>query len=224
MARKLSDLEVHNVKLLICEGHSQIDVARALDISQGSVSRICLGDSHRDVPWPNPAVGEKLMRPRGRRSEQDQVQAQLTTGVPVLPLPEPTQVVQATESEAIEQARQQAANREEWKKEIRRRAAIVEKEMDEEYLKDITTVGEHENVDVKIMPTAWEVKFIPWEEVLEIAGGNSIVKAITEDGDYEIERRAVGIVFHSLKEEEWDAEQTPRMVAAVAEQLEEAKG
>ena len=218
MVRRMSELEVHQVKILICEGFSQVQVARVVGVSAAHVSRICAGDVHRDVPWPNPAIGEKLMRGMALRGEQDQVQAQLVSGVAQAP-----QVVQATESEAIEQARQQAANREEWKKEIRRRAAIVEKEMDEEYLKDITTVGEHENVDVKIMPTAWEVKFIPWEEVLEIAGGNSIVKAITEDGDYEIERRAVGIVFHSLKEEEWDAEQTPRMVAAVAEQLGETK-
>ena len=218
MVRRMSELEVHQVKILICEGFSQVQVARVVGVSAAHVSRICAGDVHRDVPWPNPAVGEKLMRGMALRGEQDQVQAQLVSGVAQAP-----QVVQATESEAIEAARQKAANREEMSKEIRRRAAIIEKEMDEEYLKDITTVGEHENVDVKIMPTAWEVKFIPWEQVLEIAGGNSIVKAITEEGDYEIERRAVGIVFHSLKEEEWDAEQTPRMVVAVVEQLEGSK-
>ncbi|KKK86804.1 hypothetical protein LCGC14_2759610, partial [marine sediment metagenome] len=137
MVRRMSELEVHQVKMLICEGFSQVQVARVVGVSAAHVSRICAGDVHRDVPWPNPAVGEKLMRGMAFRGEQDQVQAQLVSGVAQAP-----QVVQATESEAIEQARQQAANREEWKKEIRRRAAIVEKEMDEEYLKDITTVGE----------------------------------------------------------------------------------
>ncbi|KKK92348.1 hypothetical protein LCGC14_2703810, partial [marine sediment metagenome] len=91
MVRRMSELEVHQVKRFICEGFSQVQAARVVGVSAAHVSRICAGDVHRDVPWPNPAVGEKLMRGMALRGEQDQVQAQLVSGVAQAP-----QVVQAT--------------------------------------------------------------------------------------------------------------------------------
>ena len=224
MARALTPLEVHNIKLLICEGVSQTDVARAMDVSQGSVSKICLGDTHRDIPWPNAAVGEKLGRKRGVRSQRDEVQAQLASGLPSLPVPqrpEPTQVIQATEQDAVEMARQEAAQSAGVKKEIYRRVAEMQEQEEKDFREAMK--GDPDGVpdpnDPAVMPTAWEVSFLPWEEVLERAGGLDIVKVAEKDGG-EILKRAIGIVLHSLDEETWDGDQALKIVESVVEQLE----
>lgn len=217
MVRRMSDLEIHQVKLLICEGFSQVEAARAIGISAAHVSRICSGDIHRDIPWPNPEVGEKLMKATAFRGKQDEVQAQLSRGIAQAP-----QVIETTEAEAIEQAKQQAANRAEMKKQIEEAVEKLEKEEQEEFIESMQPKGPKSTKEVEKMPTAWEVSFLPWEEVLDRAGGNSIVEAIKDTED-EILQRAIGIVFCSLDPKEWDAEQTPRMIEAVAEQLEGAK-
>ena len=233
MARKMSELEVHQVKVLICEGFSQIDTARIIGISATHVNRICKGDVHRDVPWPNAAVGEKLMVMRTVRSKTDEVQAQLTSGLIEPPSQRETidapQVIQASEQEAIAQAQKEAENREEMRKEIFRRSALVEKEMDDEFLEAMTPADDRpREAKGPPLPTVWDVAFLSWEEVLERAQSNSIVQVLIGiEGTNDIKditmQRAVGIVFHSLNEKEWDAEQTPKMVAAVAEQLEQSQ-
>ena len=224
MARKLSDLEVHNVKLLICEGFSQIDVARALDISQGSVSRICLGDAHRDIPWPNPDIGEKLMRARGVRSQRDMVQAQLASGLAepsIRQLPEPAQVIQSNEQDAVEQARQEVTERAAMRKEIFRRAAILEKEEQESFkaLFKSPPGAKPDPSDPRAMASIWEVSFLPWEEVLERAGDIDLVKAL-EDGGDDLTKRAIGIVFYTMQEENWSGDQALRLVSSIVKQLE----
>lgn len=225
MARRLSSLEVHQVKLLICEGFSQTDVARVLDLSQGTVSKICLGDTHRDIAWPNLAVGEKLMRKRGVRSEQDQAQARLVSGVPqaVPQLPEPREVIQTSESEAIEQAREEVKKRQALREEIFRRAEVVEKEMDAEFLAAVTNVSEEiDQTDPKRMASAWEVDFLPWEEVVGRAEDLDLVKVV-EDNPDEVTQRAIGIVFLRENLEDWGSGQTLKKITSIVELLKETQ-
>lgn len=225
MARRLTPIEVHKVKLLICEGFSQTEVSRALDVSQGTVSKICLGDTHRDIPWPNPEVGEGLMRKRGRRDEQDQAQARLTRGVPQLPEPrmqieEIEHTMQEAETSAVEQAREKVRIRAEIKKKIYQKVAELEEEEEREFRAKMTAPreGGPDQNDPAVMPTAWEVKFLPWEEVQERGKGINLVEVVDKEGD-EITKRAIGIVFFKMDEEEWEGDQALQVIASIAKQL-----
>lgn len=45
------------IKRLLAAGRSQVEIARLLDISQGTVSRVSLGYVHHDAPWPDGSTG-----------------------------------------------------------------------------------------------------------------------------------------------------------------------
>ena len=227
---KMSKEDVHVVKTLICEGYSQVAVARAVGISASHVSRICAGDVHRDVDWPNPEIGEKLMRERREVISY----MPLGGGQPSLILPpvpsdntmqvpaeEIRKTHQASEQEAIKQAQEKTIKREEMRKEIFRRSELVEKEMDADFLQSMQHSGEPDQTEVKKMPSAWEVDFIPWQDLVEQAGEIEVVQALVEEGD-EIARRAIGIVFYSLDKDKWGEDQTLGFIVSVRERLEEA--
>lgn len=220
MARRLSNLEVHDIKRLICEGFSQTDTARAMDVSQAIVSKICMGDVHRDIPWPNPEVGEKVMRSRGVRSDQDKAQAMLARGVPVIPAVQASQVIESTEAEAVQAAREKAAYRAGLTREIEKRVALIEEEDEKAYREKMLkpAEGKPDPNDPKKMPSIWEVKFLSWGEVIEKEPGLSIVQVAEEEGDSLIQR-AIGIVFYVMDQEEWESQQTLQVVADVIKQL-----
>ena len=231
MARRMSKLEVHQVKLLICEGFSQIDTARAMGVSGAQVNRICLGDVHRDVTWPNPALGESLMRKRGKRAERDEAQARLLGGVPQLPEPirdvgEAIQVKDMSESEAIRQAVDTADAKAKRLKKFTAFHEKLEKEEDVAHLERMKVTGPRSNAELPPPVSFWTLPFLEWEEVVEKAEkGNSIVEAI-EKGDPEapdILKRAIGIVFLKEKDEDWDDEQTLLKISSVVEQLRKTK-
>lgn len=228
---KMTKEDIHIAKSLICQGHSQVAVARAVGISASHMSRICAGDVHRDIPWPDPSVGEKLMRDRRevisytplRDSRPDLASlslppvirhntAEISTG-------EIRDTQQATEGEAIEEARTKAAFRAELRRQVFERAEKVEDEMNKEFLKNITTVreGQREGKEGK-KPTAWDAKFIAWEEVIERAEKNMIVEVLKDNED-EILQRAIGIVFFAIPQDEWEGEQAVQMIASVVGQL-----
>ncbi|KKK69806.1 hypothetical protein LCGC14_2930340, partial [marine sediment metagenome] len=227
MARRLSKLEVHQVKLLICEGFSQTDTSRALDISQAIVSKICMGDVHRNVPWPNPALGESLMRKRGKRAERDEAQARLLGGVPQLPEPirdvgEAMQVKDMSESEAIRQALDTADAKAKRLKKFTEFHEELEKEDEAAHFERMKVTGPKSEAELPPPVSFWTLPFLEWEEVVGRAEkGNSIVEAI-EKGDPEtpdILKRAIGIVFLKEKDEDWDDEQTLLKISSVVEQL-----
>ncbi len=245
----MTSQEVWNVKLLICKGFSQIEVARAIGVSSAQISRICLGDAHRNIEWPNPEVGERLMREK--RTREGELSGWSPVGVPEAvvtqdimdrkevkgpkPLAIASEVIEGAENDAITQARAKAEVRAKIKKEIVRRVALLEEEDEREFKEEIAkpSEGRPDQNDPKKMPTAWEAKFLLWEEVLERAGGNSIVEVLTdknhenieegkEDEDVEVTRRAVGIIFYSLPEEEWERGQAVQMIASVVRQLKQS--
>ena len=228
MARRLSKLEVHQVKLLICEGFSQTDTSRALDISQAIVSKICMGDVHRGVPWPNPALGESLMRKRGKRVERDEAQARLLGGVPQLPEPirdvgEAMQVKDMSESEAIKQALDTAEAKAKRLKKFTEFHEGLEKKEEAEFLERMKVTGPKSNAELPPPVSFWTLPFLEWEEVVEKAGeDNGIVTTLKESPD-EIVQRAIGIVFLKENNEDWDDDQTLLKISSVVEQLRKTK-
>ena len=64
-----------------------------------------------------------------------------------------------------------------------------------------------------------------WQDVLDKAADHKIVEVLTDKDqeevskDIEITRRAVGIVFRSLPEEEWESEKVVQMIGSVVGQL-----
>ncbi len=229
MARRLDPLEVHEVKRLLCEGWSQTDISRALDISQGTVNKIYLGDTHRDIPWPNKEVGEKFMRERGKRAERDKVQARLMSGVPQLPEPvrdirEARQVREMNEDEAVEQARKAAELRRVRFREIERRIEEDDKEQDRLFKEKMKGDGVIDQTEVKPQVSFWSLPFLEWEKVVGRAKDIDVVDLIADKvddlNDYDkIVQRAIGIVFLQEEQEDWEDEQVLKKIASVVEQL-----
>ncbi len=226
MVRRLSRYEIWNIKKLICEGLSQTDVARVLDISQGSVSKICLGDLHRDIPWPNLKIGDRLMRDRGARGETPGVQAQLMSEAL-----EKDEWQQEFEEEAVQKARDKAENNEKVKEEMQRRIVELEEEQEREFKAAMIGQGDKpaplEQKELKELPSAWEAQFIAWDKILKDAGHLDMVKAIEDATDTEEDsdmlKRAIGIVFFTREPEEWGTDQTVRLVSTVVKQLSQSR-
>ena len=246
MISRMTKHEVYTVKLKICQGYSQIDAARAVGISASTVNRICLGDIHRDIPWPNPEVGEELLRERRVRDQVNRPQGELTRGVIEIPGPlgvedaqdvieralalqagqevEQTspsvQPAQMSEADAVDQARAKAEQKADNKRTLNRLAAEAEEEMEREWLADFTKPYEYKGKKAEPNKTMWDVKFMSWKAVLKGAKENDVVKAL-EDNPDDIAKRAVGIVFFNVDKDKWADDLTLRVITGVIKQLKE---
>ena len=83
--------------------------------------------------------------------------------------------------------------------------------------------GKPDPNDPKKMPSIWEVSFLPWEEVLQKAEGVRIVQAAREEEEDSLIKRAIGIVFYVMPQEEWEGQQAMQVVTDVVGQLKKAE-
>ena len=235
MAKKMTKQEAWDVKLLICKGFSQIEAARAVGISGAQVSRICAGDAHRDVAWPNPVIGERLMSERKeRKGETDRWMiggAEEIRGIGEAPKyvepPENTlpamQTLEMNEDEAIEQAREQATKREAMRQEIFKRVDEDNKEQDRLFRESMRVTGPRSNAELPPPVSFWTLPFLEWEEVVGRAEEDNEIVATLKESPDEIVQRAIGIVFLKENNEDWDDEQTLLKISSVVEQLRKTK-
>lgn len=229
---KMNKEDVHVAKSLICQGHSQVEVARAVGVSASHMSRICAGDVHRDVPWPDPEIGERLMRDRREvisyKPLGDSRPDLASLALPPIARDKLTQISadniretqQMTEREALDQAIEKDKFRKEIRRRIERKIAELDEEEEKKFRAEMTAPreGGPDQNDPAVMPTAWEVKFLPWEEVQERGKGINLVEVADEEGD-EITKRAIGIVFFKMPEEEWEGDQALQVIASITKQL-----
>ncbi len=250
MFMKMSVKEVMVVKRMLCEGFSQMDVARQVGVSGAHVNRICLGDAHRDVPWPDEAMGRAFMRERTvrdgflktktsafkdinhpsfetRSDHMEEIKAQQAAIEEAHPgiYDEREEKVSEKDAQAMalmgaEMASHDPEDGESGQlKNIRAAIAMVHEKREENYLAMATKIDETAvRVDAPPPPSIWTAAFLEWDHLLKVVPHNSIVQSIPEDvrseGENEVMKRAIGIVFKHTKEEEWESDNVIKMISS----------
>lgn len=126
-----------------------------------------------------------------------------------------------SEEEAIAQARRANDARAEKVKQITALSEKVEQDMEDEWLAVVTAPQGGPDPTTPKMPTAWDVKFMSWKAIVKKAPEDKIVLALNsaDAKDVDLQKRAVGIVYKDLPQEEWGTDKAVRMIASVVPQL-----
>ncbi len=238
MAKRMSMKEVMLLKAMISQGHSQIDVSRAIGISAAHVNRIVLGDTHRDVPWPPGIDGSIFMKHKVRRDQTVIRAIQAPTLEPVVhpivnsaTLPTVEGYEDRSTLEMADEAERKAIDEEVARRMEKKRVMDMFNEMsdkiDEEdnlkYLEIVNKSGPPGVAAEKSTKTLWDVPFMDYDTLVEKAGDNPIVQALTSEQPEEALIRAVGIVFFNLAEEKWEDDVAINFIRDTHEKLLKSK-
>ena len=194
MRYKLLDEHVAQIKGMLWEGVSQVNIASLFRVSEVTISRIKSGRQRPDIMWPDGSYGPM---PRDRV-------AQLITNRPetaqeILKDPKSYVKHEQTEQPPIEDNKDEAR---EWITELGNKAG---EEMEDEFLQAISSDAEPDASDPitadESEPVYYEKE--DWDKILNENPENQLVILGQVDERF---REAVCIVFKSFPESQWNSE------------------
>ena len=192
MNTKLDAAQAAQIKQLLWNNTPQDYIARRFKISQTTVSRILHGRQWTGAEWPNGAVGAM---PTSRMLELRDMPPAL------VPAAENSYQTDPNRHQRISDA-------------IGAIALEIEQELEDDLEQSLQSAADEARTTVEQLSSGEEPEVLSWQAILDRAGDLPLVKLIDE-GEDDLMKKALGMVFFALSINEWDKPQAESLLKDV---------